>query len=269
MKSLLALAVLVPAVVWSQEKPSLNARELFYSEPQPPPPAKPPANPGKNPGKGKRQPPKPQAQPGAHTVAAAAVPLGLRYALLRRDEAGRFQEVPPDTTFHSGDRIRIKVDVNSSGYLYVVTQGSSGTWTLLFPSKQVDGGSNHVQKGEPRQIPPGDQGQFAFDEKAGTEKLFIVLTRQPQPDLDKLIYAVGGTKSAEPASDHMMLAQTTLPDSVISRLHQQLASRDLIFEAVNSASAETDGKMEKAAYVVNKDTSADARLVVDVALSHR
>ena len=75
------------------------------------------------------------------------------------------------------------MDANTSGYLYVVMQGSSGTWKLLFPSAEVAGGSNLVRKGESRQIPSGDKGQFVFDEQAGNEKLFIVLTRQPEPDL--------------------------------------------------------------------------------------
>src|SRR5205085_3098750 len=88
-----------------------------------------------------------------HTL-ATSVPLGLRYAVLKRDPGGQFQEIDPDTSFRSGDRIRLKVDANTSGYLYVVMQGSSGTWKLLFPSAEVAGGSNLVHKGESRQIPP-------------------------------------------------------------------------------------------------------------------
>jgi len=187
-----------------------------------------------------------------HTL-ATSVPLGLRYAVLKRDAGGQFQEIDPDTSFRSGDRIRLKVDANTSGYLYVVMQGSSGTWKLLFPSAEVAGGSNLVRKGESRQIPPGNSGQFVFDEQAGNEKLFIVLTRQPEADLDKLIYSMGGTKA--------LVAQASLQDDVITRLRGQVASRDLVFEKVDSS--------ENAAYVVNPSSAPDARLVVDLALKHK
>ena len=186
MKHLLALTILAaPTGLLQAQEPTLKARELFYT---PPPDAAKPA-PAPKPPEAKA----PEAKAVTKTVAksatksethtlTASVPLGLRYAVLKRDANGQYAEVDPDTSFQSGDRIRLKVDANTSGYLYVVMRGSSGTWKLLFPSAEVAGGSNHVSKGESRQIPSGERGQFVFD-----EKLFIVLTRQPEPDLDKLI----------------------------------------------------------------------------------
>ena len=152
-----------------------------------------------------------------------------------------YNEIDPDTSFRSGDRIRLKVDANTSGYLYVVMRGSSGTWKLLFPSAEVAGGSNHVSKGESRQIPSGERGQFVFDEQAGNEKLFIVLTRQPEPDLDKLIYSMGGTPTKD--GSRSLVEQASLGDDVVSKLRAQVNSRDLVFEKVDST--------ENAAYVVN------------------
>ena len=147
------------------------------------------------------------------------MPLGLRYAVLKRDANGQYNEIDPDTSFRSGDRIRLKVDANTSGYLYVVMRGSSGTWKLLFPSAEVAGGSNHVRKGESRQIPSGERGQFVFDEQAGNEKLFIVLTRQPEPDLDKLIYSMGGTVTKD--GTRSLVAQASLGDDVVSKLRSR------------------------------------------------
>jgi hypothetical protein len=138
-------------------------------------------------------------------------------------------------------------------------QGSSGTWKLLFPSAEVAGGSNLVRKGESRQIPSGDRGQFVFDEQAGNEKLFIVLTRQPEPDLDKLNYSMGGTVNKD--GSRTLVAQASVGDNVVSKLRTQVASRDLVFEKSDAS--------ENAAYVVNPSTSPDARLVVDVALKHK
>lgn len=249
MKHLLTLTILMSGAAWAQSQPVLKARELFYT---PPPDA---AKPADTKTAAKKAPVKQVAvkSSDSHTL-TASVPLGLRYAVLKRDAGGQYNEVDPDTSFRSGDRIRLKVDANTFGYLYVVMQGSSGTWKLLFPSAEVAGGSNLVHKGDSRQIPSGDRGQFVFDEQAGNEKLFIVLTRQPEPDLDKLIYSMGG----KPES---LISQATVGDGVVSKLRSQVSSRDLVFEKADSN--------ENAAYVVNPSTSPDARLVVDIALKHK
>lgn len=258
MKHILALTIFaVPMGLLQAQEPTLKARELFYT---PPPDAAKPAPATKA----------PEAKAVTKTVAksttksethtlSASVPLGLRYAVLKRDASGQYNEVDPDTSFRSGDRIRLKVDANTSGYLYVVMRGSSGTWKLLFPSAEVAGGSNHVSKGESRQIPSGERGQFVFDEQAGNEKLFIVLTRQPEPDLDKLIYSMGGTVTKD--GSRSLVAQASLGDDVVSKLRTQVNSRDLVFEKIDST--------ENAAYVVNPSSAPDARLVVDIALKHK
>ena len=258
MKHILALTILAVSMGLLQaQEPTLKARELFYT---PPPDAAKPAP----------SPKAPEAKAATKTVSksttksethtlSASVPLGLRYAVLKRDANGQYNEVDPDTSFRSGDRIRLKVDANTSGYLYVVMRGSSGTWKLLFPSTEVAGGSNHVSKGESRQIPSGERGQFVFDEQAGNEKLFIVLTRQPEPDLDKLIYSMGGTVTKD--GSRSLVAQASLGDDVVSKLRTQVNSRDLVFEKVDST--------ENAAYVVNPSSAPDARLVVDIALKHK
>jgi hypothetical protein len=197
------------------------------------------------------------------------VPLGLRYSVLKREGSGKFVEVDPDSTFRSGDRIRLNVDTNTPGYLYVVMQGSSGNWRLLFPSSDVEGGSNRIEKGASQQIPAGDKGQFMFDEQSGTEKLFLVLSRKPEADLDKLIYSItGGASSA----DRTLVAKATVGDDVVNRLREEVKSRDLVFEKIDEMSIQTNGsevKTEKATYVVNPSRTDDARLVVDVALKHK
>jgi len=289
MKHFAALTILATSLGFAQQRSGLHARELFYTPPtdtaaKPADPVKPPAATTKSdtksvakqqtksapaPGAGKPIPP-----PDTHVV-QASVPLGLRYAVLKRDASGKFQETDADTNFKSGDRIRIQVDANTSGYLYVVHQGSSGTWQLLFPSKEIAAGSNEVRKGQSLQIPPGERGQFVFDEQAGAEKLFLVLTRKPEPDLDKLIYAMGGASApVDQNAGRVMIAQASVQDEVVNRLRGQVQSRDLVFEKVDTSStapaATPDGaKVENAAYVVNPSTAPDARLVVDVALRHR
>ena len=305
MKYLLVLGILGVCMASAQNAPSsdtsgLKARELFYTPPAgTATPAKPPANPkpataqaspGKQYSPKRTEPPAPQikaAQPAGdaaksvtpaapaasseHTVAVANVPLGVRYSVLKRNTANQFEEVDPDTTFKSGDRIRIQVKANTSGYLYVVAQGSSGTWQVLFPSSQVAGGSNLLEPGDTRQVPPGDRVPVVFDDQGGTEKLFLVLSRQAEPDLDKLIYSMGaapGSSSpgAPAQAPRTLMAQASVTNDVVQRMRAQVSSRDLVFEKVDG---EVDGKIENASYVVNPNPSPDARLVVDVSLKHQ
>jgi Domain of unknown function (DUF4384) len=257
MKPLMAMAVL-SSVMWAQDA-GLRARELFYS---PPPDAAP------QPAVKKSLPARTSVARPVQVAPVANVPLGLRYSVLKREAAGKFVEVDPDATFRSGDRIRLHVDTNAPGYLYVVMQGSSGNWRLLFPSSDVEGGSNRIEKGAAQQIPSGDTGQFVFDQQSGTEKLFLVLSRKPEPDLDKLIYSITGGGSA---GDKTLMAKATVGDDVVNRLREEVKSRDLVFEKVDEMSIMTNGsevKTEKATYVVNPNRTDDARLVVDVALKH-
>ncbi len=297
MKPLLLLA-LTAAAAWGQGTASLRARELFYTPPPDTSAVKPAATPAPTPAPtpkvvAKKTPAKTPApvQPSSPVPTEAVVdkpasgPLGMRYSVLKRNASGEYQEVDADTVFRSGDRIRLEAQANSTGYLYVVAQGSSGNWQVLFPSREVSNGSNQVHRGETRLVPGGNQGQFVFDEQPGTEKLFFVLSRQPEQSLDKLIYSMGGqsapadptvvTPAAEP--NRVLMAQASVSDDVIARIRGQMQSRDLIFEKVdnekvvsqNGTPAGAPVKIETAAYVVNRSSAPDARLVVDLKLKHQ
>jgi hypothetical protein len=266
MKSLVAMAILSSAA-FAQDS-GLKARELFYS----PPPDSTPQKPAVKKSVPKSVPERPPVNRTATTspqvMTVANVPLGLRYSVMKREGSGKFGEVDPDSTFRSGDRIRLNVDTNTPGYLYVVMQGSSGNWRLLFPSADVEGGNNRIEKGTSQQIPAGDKGQFVFDEQSGTEKLFLVLSRRPEADLDKLIYSITGGASS---SDRTLVAEARIGGDVVDRLRQEVKSRDLVFEKVDEMAIHTNGsevRTEKATYVVNPSRTDDARLVVDVALKH-
>jgi Domain of unknown function (DUF4384) len=293
---------LVVAAVMAQTAPQngkkLSARELFYAEGPPPAPAKapakapaakpvrqsvatsptkatpPPTAPARVNGDFSSPPARTDIIPVAYSPSTEK-PLGLRYSFLRNAGGDEYREVSPDTVFHSGDRIRVAAQSNGEGYLYIVMKGASGTWKVLFPSAGVADGSNRVAGGRQTLIPP-PPGRFAFDEQAGEERLFIVLSRQPEPSLEKLIYSLGSA-GAEPGGHpaeaneppkHLLTAQLSpVDDALVGRLRNQILARDLVFEKVDDA---TPGdKKEKAVYVVNPTGSPESRLVADVTLKHQ
>jgi len=291
--------------VWSQNTSGLSARELFYT---PPPAAQTPAAAAPStptssastdtkkattskPSVAKADTTKPASSStsaqtataqnhnssapsaGVPVVKVSNQPLGIRYTVMQEVSSGRYQGVNPSTTFHSGDRIRIQVESNQTGYLYVVTQGSSGGWQLLFPSAEVSNGDNQIARGQIRMVPP--HNQFKFDEQEGTEKIFLVLSRQPEPDLDKLIYSIKSSAPADGAApERMLLAKATINDDLVSRIRSQVIARDLVFETMPDDKSD-DSKSnsapagDTATYVVNKSGSADSRLVVDLQLNHK
>jgi hypothetical protein len=213
---------------------------------------------------------------GAQIIRASATssqPLGMKYSILESsDGSNEMHEVAPDTVFHSGDHIRFNVQSNSDGYLYILARGSSGTWQVLFPSEAVGGGSNRVQGFQSYTMPPGHQ--FTFDEQAGAEKVFLILSREPVPDLENLMYSLKNGKAApvnEPSapkasSPKQLVASLSIDDSMVGRLRETY-SRDLIIEKVD---ANTPGdRKEEAVYVVNPKGSPDSHVVADLLLVHQ
>ena len=193
------------------------------------------------------------------------VRLGLRYTVLKRVE-GEMVAVAPDSTFRAGDRIQISVEANDNGYLYIVHQGSSGTWKPLFPSAEIEDGNNRVEKGRTYIMPPGSR--FYFDEQAGEEKLFLILSRQPEADLEKIIYSLQAPAAApEPARKlYASAAMAPIDDAIVGRLRNVYA-RDLVIEKVDDDAP--GPRKEKAVYVVNPTGSADSRVVADIRLINR
>ena len=114
-------------------------------------------------------------------------PLGLRYTVLKR-VGNQTSEISPEAVFRSGDRIQLGIDVSDAGYLYIVNQGSSGKWTVLFPSPEIAHGDNHVESGHNYVVPQGHVFSFVGD--PGTEKLFVILSRQREQAMDQLIYSI-------------------------------------------------------------------------------
>jgi uncharacterized protein DUF4384 len=164
------------------------------------------------------------------------------------------------------------VEANLSGYLYIISQGSSGTWKPMFPSPEVADGNNRVEGWRPYLMPPATR--MVFDEQKGTERIFIVFSREPEDDLEKMIYSLQGGKPQPAAAPDpppqqskqmVQYASLNIDDRMVGRL-RNVYSRDLIIEKVDP---KTPGeRKETAVYVVNPTGSTSSRVVADLALRH-
>jgi hypothetical protein len=147
-------------------------------------------NPGNNAAKSPQkqtEKPAPSGGPTASTEPAKAVNaprIGIGLTLFMRDSNGMAVRTDPDHVFHKGDRVRVLLETNSDGYLYIFNTTNNGPATLIYPNADLDEGGNFLQAHVPFEIPSSLATEerlrwFAFDEVAGTEHLFFVFTREP------------------------------------------------------------------------------------------
>ncbi|HYX27848.1 MAG TPA: DUF4384 domain-containing protein [Pyrinomonadaceae bacterium] len=119
---------------------------------------------------------------------AVLQPIALGYTMFMRDVNGRAVRVDPTREFHSGDRIRISLEPNIDGYLYVFHTEGDGQPEMIFPDARLEGGENWVEAHVPMDVPSTVETDerlkwFQFDNTPATEHLFVVLTREPLADV--------------------------------------------------------------------------------------
>lgn len=164
----------------------------------------------------------------------------LRYRILQRQTDGGFAGVDPFTTvFHSGDQLRIHVEANRDGFLYIVQRGSSGQWSVLYPSTAIGNGQNRTSAFLPVEIPSAAGKGFTFDGRAGKENLFLLYSCRAIP-----------------------------VDSLTASMNRELSlkSRDLVFE---KAEENAPGDFKGAAfYAVSAAEAGESPIVVQLVLNH-
>lgn len=137
---------------------------------------------------------------------ATAQKLGLGLTLLTRDSLGLAVRADPARVFRKGDRVRVVLETNADGYLYIFNTTNGGKPVMIYPDKELDEGGNYIQSHIPFEIPTSTASEerlrwLVFDEYAGTERLYFVFTREPLtgiPIEDDLIAYCGNAKNQCP-----------------------------------------------------------------------
>jgi hypothetical protein len=136
----------------------------------------------------------------ANTPAASASPLGntsvainvrtqalaLGYTLFMRGATGRSIRVEPTREFHNGDSVRLALEPNVDGYLYVFHTEGEGAPEMIYPDPRLDGGENWIEAHVPVEVPSSEETDerlrwFTFYGNPGIERLYVVVTREPLP----------------------------------------------------------------------------------------
>jgi hypothetical protein len=186
--------------------------------------------------------------------------IGIKYAVLKRDDDGKPVEVPTNTEFHTDDRIKVTVEVNASGYLYILNQGPAGKWDFEFPSPAIESRDNRVSAGRRVTLPPEKYMQFYAP--AGVERLIILFARKPEVDLEKAIEkARADAKQAKSSTD-----DAAVPDDVMTK-KREMYSRDLRIE--EAPPTPDNQPKDNSTYAVNINEKSDAHVCVEVRLVHK
>lgn len=132
--------------------------------------------------------------------------MGIGLTLFMRDSNGLAIRTDPSHVFQKGDRVRVLLETNADGYLYIFNTTNNGPAVMLYPNPELDEAGNYLQAHVPFEIPSTMAVEerlrwLVFDENAGDERLFFVFSREPLagvPLEDDLINLCRDTKDACP-----------------------------------------------------------------------
>ncbi|HEY6247023.1 MAG TPA: DUF4384 domain-containing protein, partial [Pyrinomonadaceae bacterium] len=68
--------------------------------------------------------------------------LGLGLTLFMRDSNGLAVRTDPSRVFQKGDRVRVLLETNSDGYLYIFNTTNDGPPTMIYPDADLDEAGN-------------------------------------------------------------------------------------------------------------------------------
>jgi hypothetical protein len=130
----------------------------------------------------KRRPKRPRASGEAPST------LGLGYSVFRATPAGTVR-VGAGESLRDGDRIRIVIETNEDGYLYVFNSDDRGTpVTMIYPDARLDAGANRVRAHVPYEIPSSREAEpglrwLHLDGGPVVDDLHVIVSREPLADV--------------------------------------------------------------------------------------
>jgi hypothetical protein len=206
--------------------------------------------------------------------------MGLGVTLFMRDSNGLAVRVDPEHVFRKGDRVRILLETNADGYLYIFNTTDDGAATMIYPDAELDDAGNYLQAHVPFEIPSSMSTDerlrwFAFDERAGTERVFFVFSREPLsgiPIEDDLVALCRDSKDrcpVKPSSEVWALVQKEMQEPLKTDKSQQFGKAQTAGEQDANARGISLAKDDPQPSVVMMASSPRSSLVATLELIHK
>lgn len=93
---------------------------------------------------------------------------------VERLDSHRWRAVDPASVFAAGDRLRFRFQTSFNGYLFVMNQGTSGDYTLLFPRHDT-GSNNRIETGR-EYVLPATEGAFRVAGPPGQDVMYWMVS---------------------------------------------------------------------------------------------
>ncbi|MFY9618517.1 MAG: DUF4384 domain-containing protein [Pyrinomonadaceae bacterium] len=132
--------------------------------------------------------------------------IGLGYTIFMREPSGRALRVEPTREFRKGDRVRLALEPNVDGYLYIFGSENGAAARMIFPDWSLDGGENWIEAHVPIEVPSSEEAEehqrwFVFKGDPATDRIYVVVTREPLtgvPTAEELVAFCGLNKDKCP-----------------------------------------------------------------------
>ncbi len=200
-----------------------------------------------------------RASPGRRRQIIRKPLLTLEWRIMIEGEDQTPEEVNPQTIFHTGDRIQLRVKPNQDGYLTIIQNTSGEDGDVVFPDSRIKSGKNFVKKNQEIIVPSNCNKDyldkngncwFQFLEPAGRELYTVVFSREAIPAVIGRINVVGGNVKWEEVDE-------------IKETKKKSTSRP-------SLSPEKGGGAGRyAIWVTNADRKNNEELVEKIVLNHK
>jgi len=125
--------------------------------------------------------------------------------LLEKKEGTSVRTVDPNYVFSTGDRIRFRLKSAVNGYLYVMNQGSSGSWQQLFPRDELTQ-SRRVTNSKQYLVPASGSGWFLVAGPPGYDNVYFLIS---PVDLGKSPSGSGAQQPSSAEADAAAFATAT------------------------------------------------------------
>jgi hypothetical protein len=198
--------------------------------------------------------------------------LGFRYSISLWNEAkAKAEPVDSDRIFHKGECFVLNFEANRSGYLYVLAKQSDGTWMPLLPNPQMPDEKNIVDPGQKMRIP--SEYCFKVEDPAGSETLFVVLSRDPRDvyDLNEAIKS-SSAPSAPPApvrpAGEVVQTATARITKAVDVFRQFNGTRNLSFQKTTDQPQDPQ-EAPFSKYVVSSSEKPVSKVVAQIEIQHR
>jgi hypothetical protein len=222
----------------------------------------------------------PSSKPSEPATPVNAPRLGIGLTLFMRDSNGMAVRVDPDRVFSKGDRVRVLLETNTDGYLYIFNSTDDGPATMIYPHADLDEAGNYLQAHVPFEIPTSLATEerlrwFAFDENVGTERLFLIFTREPLggiPIDDELIGLCRDSKEScpvKPSAEFWAAVQKELQQPLKTDKKQQNGQAETASEQQATTRGLGLAKDDPQPSLVMMASSARPTLVATLDLTHK